>query len=284
MSGGEVGNFCIEGFSLVYRGRGEVVNRDAYLLKGGGVEFLLPLYFYRENMDFVFVYDLEGGYSLGERLGRGDGGFGVDDFVSILDRVDYVSSEYFFDLNSFYISPESLVYSMADGGCGLVYCPLYRGDFWGCVLSLFGSVFSGESWFMDYLDRLEALGNSYSVSSFLTVVRLFGSEVRSVSNSIGGGESEGDIASPVRLGSCSIGNGGNRLNTVGSGSGVGVFGGLLGSRSFNVGGNTSGTNSSFLSGFDWWSLVLGFIGGGAGNVGCLVLLCLFVGFILGLFI
>lgn len=268
--GRSMDEFCVEGFSLVYRGRGEVVSRDAYLLKGGGVEFLLPLYFYRENLDVVFVYDLEGGYSLGEKLSRGDGGFGVDDFVSILERVDFVSSEYFFDLSSFFISPESIVYSMADGGCGLVYCPLYRGDFWGCVLSLFGSVFSGESWFVDYLDRLEALGSSYSVSSFLTVVRLFGSGVRPVSNSIGGSSvSEGDIA---RAGS-SLGSGG-------SGSGVGVFGGLLGSRSFDVGGSSNVASS----GFDWWSFVVSFIGGGVGNVGCLVLLCLFVGFVLGLFI
>lgn len=269
MSGGSVGEFCVEGFSLVYRGRGELVNRDAYLLKGGGVEFLLPLYFYRENFDFVFVFDLEGGYSLGERLVRCDGGFGVDDFVAILERVDFVSSEYFFDLSSFYISPESIVYSMKDGGCGLVYCPLYSGDFWGSVLSLFGSIFSTESWFMDYLDRLEALGNSYSVSSFLTVVRLFGSGV--VSNSIGGSVSEGEGA--IRS-----------VYSKESGAAGGAFGGLLGSRSFDVGGNTSDTNSSFLSGFDYWSLVLGFIAGGAGNVGCLVLLCLFVGFVLGLFI
>lgn len=269
MSGGAVGDFCVEGFSLVYRGRGELVNRDAYLLKGGGVEFLLPLYFYRENFDFVFVYDLEGGYSLGERLARGDGAFGVDDFVSILERVDFVSSEYFFDLSSFYISPESIVYSMKDGGCGLVYCPLYRGDFWGCVLSLFGSVFSGESWFMDYLDRLEALGNSYSISSFLTVVRLFGSGV--VSNSIGGGVCEGEGA----------------IRSVGSKeSGVagGAFGGLLGSRSFNVGGSSVEVSSGFFSSLDWWSLVLGFVVGGAGNIGCLLLLFLFVGFVLGLFI
>lgn len=270
MSGGSVGEFCVEGFSLVYRGHGELVNRDAYLLKGGGVEFLLPLYFYRENFDFVFVYDLEGGYSLGEKLLRGASGFGVDDFVSILERVDFVSSEYFFDLSSFYISPESLVYSMKDGGCGLVYCPLYRGDFWGSVLSLFGSVFSGESWFIDYLDRLEALGNSYSVSSFLTVVRLFGSGV--VSNSIGGSVSEGDIARTGRMGSGSLGNGCDGL-------GSGVFGGLLGSRSFDLG-DISNKSSSF----DWWSLVLSFVVGGAGNVGCLVLLFLFVGFVLGLFI
>ncbi|KAF0092475.1 MAG: hypothetical protein FD141_659 [Fusobacteria bacterium] len=268
--------FCVEGFSLVYRGRGELVGRDAYLLKGGGVEFLLPVYFYRENLDFVFVYDLEGGYSLGERLDRGDGGFGVDDFVSILERVDFVSSEYFFDLSSFYISPESIVYSM--DGCGLVYCPFYKGDFWGGVLSLFGSVFSGESWFMDYLDRLEALGNSFSISSFLGVVRLFGSVCvgDSVSNDVGSVRSVGRISSYG--GNVSGGNG------FGSGSGVRGFGGLLGSRGFGVGGSSSVATSGFLSGFDWWSFVLGFVGGGAGNVGCLVLLVLFVGFVLGLFI
>ena len=178
--------FCVEGFSLVYRGRGSLSDRDAYFLKGNCVEFLLPVYFYRENLDFVFVYDLEGGYSLGERLTRGDGGFGVDDFVSILERVDFVSSEYFFDLSSFYLSPESLVYSMKDGCCGLVYCPFYRGDFWGGVLSLFGSIFSGESWLMDYLDRLEALGGFYSISSFLSVVRLFGSGVVDGIDGMGG--------------------------------------------------------------------------------------------------
>jgi len=270
--------FCVEGFSLVYRGRGSVSDRDSFLLKGGGVEFLLPLYFYRENLDFVFIYDLEGGYSLGERLGRGDGGFGVDDFVSILERVDFVSSEYFFDLTSFYISPESLVYSMRDGGCGLVYCPLYRGDFWGCVLSLFGSVFSGESWFMDYLNRLEALGNSYSISSFLTVVRLFGSGCNSSNSSVSKGafRSVGSIVGREE-------NGGDCIGSVGgssSGNGYSVFGSLLGSRGFVFGGNRRDADS----GFDWWSLVVCFVVGGAGNVGCLVLLFLFVGFVLGLFI
>jgi hypothetical protein len=251
--------FCVEGFSLVYRGRGELSNRDAYLLKGGGVEFLLPVYFFRESLDFVFVYDLMGGYSLGERLSRGDGGFGVDDFVSILERVDFVSSEYFFDLSSFYISRESLVYSMKDGGCGLVYCPFYRGDFWGGVLSLFGSVFSGESWFGDYLDRLEALGNSFSVSSFLGVVRLFGSGVSD--------SSFGD-------------------SSVQGSNGSGSFGGLLGGRGFGLGEGIKevGSGVGVLSGFDWWSFVLEFVGGGFGNVGCLVLLFLFVGFVLGLFI
>ncbi len=277
--------FSVEGFSLVYRGRGSVSDRDAFLLKGGGVEFLLPVYFYRENLDFVFVYDLEGGYSLGERLSRGDGGFGVDDFVSILERVDYVSSEYFFDLSSFYMSPESLVYSMADGGCGLVYCPLYRGDFWGCVLSLFGSIFSGESWFMEYLDRLEALGNSYSISSFLTVVRLFGSGcdlgfIRCIGSKVIEGEYRG-VGSKVGREE----NGGDGLGSVGGiGSRVGVFGGLLGSRGFGLGGTIRDADSGLFSGFDWWSLVVSFVGGGAGNVGCLVLLCLFVGFVLGLFI
>ncbi len=276
--------FCVEGFSLVYRGRGSVSDRDSFLLKGGGVEFLLPLYFYRENLDFVFVYDLEGGYSLGEMLGRGDGGFGVDDFVSILERVDFVSSEYFFDLTSFYISPESLVYSMKDGGCGLVYCPLYRGDFWGCVLSLFGSVFSGESWFMDYLNRLEALGNSYSISSFLTVVRLFGSgcDIGTI-RSIGSKVSEGGYRG-VGSKADGIENIGDGFVSGGCSSGVGVFGGLLGSRGFGLGGTTRDADSGLFSGFDWWSLVVCFVGGGAGNVGCLVLLCLFVGFVLGLFI
>lgn len=262
--------FCVEGFSLVYRGRGSLSDRDAYFLKGNGVEFLLPVYFYRENLDFVFVYDLEGGYSLGERLGRGDGGFGVDDFISILERVDFVSSEYFFDLSCFYISRESVVYSMDDGGCGLVYCPLYRGDFWGGVLSLFGSIFSSESWFMDYLDRLEALGNNYSISSFLTVVRLFGS---GVGNSVDGGVSRGVIREGSDEGLVS-----------GDRGGAGSFGGLLASRGFSLGVDNVEGDSGFWSGFDWWSLVLGFIGGGAGNIGCLVLLFLFVGFVLGLFI
>lgn len=266
--------FCVEGFSLVYRGRGSLSDRDAYFLKGNGVEFLLPVYFYRESMDFVFVYDLEGGYSLGERLSRGDGGFGVGDFVSILERVDFVSSEYFFDLCSFYISRESVVYSMSDGGCGLVYCPLYRGDFWGGVLSLFGSIFSGESWFVEYLDRLEALGSSFSVSSFLNVVRLFGD---------GGGKSIGSFESKGGFRSLS-GKVGSVENEGSSGSGV--FGSLLGGRVFGSSSNNGASVSvgGFLSSFDWWSLVVNFVIGGVGNVGCLVLLFLFVGFVLGLLI
>ena len=284
MGGSLMNDFSVEGFSLVYRGRGELVNRDVYLLKGGGVEFLLPLYFYRENLDFVFVYDLEGGYSLGERLGRGDGGFGVGDFVCILERVDFVSSEYFFDLSSFYLSPESIIYSMKDGGCGLVYCPLYRGDFWGSILSLFGSIFSGESWFGDYLDRLEALGSGFSISSFLSVVRFFGN---------GGG-----VGVFGSVGDC----GGVRDDGYGDGHGckgnsTGGFGGLLGGRGFGAAGtgssrefSASGSDSglfsfsSVMSGFDWWSFVVKFIGGGAGNVGYVVLLFLFIGFVMGLFI
>lgn len=265
-----VGEFCVEGFSLVFRGGGSLSDRDAFFLKGNGVEFLLPVYFYRENLDFIFVYDLEGGYSLGERLARGDGGFGVGDFVSILERVDFVSSEYFFELSSFYISRESIVYSMSDGGCGLVYCPLYRGDFWGGVLSLFGSIFSSESWFVEYLDRLEALGSSYSISSFLSVVRLFGDCGYCVGKSIGSVECKGVMDSGGEVRS----------------SGSGVFGGLLGGRVFGSSfvNDSAGSAGGLFSGFDWWSLVVAFIGGGVGNVGCLVLLFLFVGFVLGLFI
>lgn len=257
--------FCVEGFSLVYRGRGSLSDRDIFFLKGDGVEFLLPVYFYRENLDFVFVYDLEGGYSLGERLARGDGGFGVDDFIALLERVDYVSSEYFFELSSFYISRESIVYSMSDGGCGLVYCPLYRGDFWGGVLSLFGSIFSTESWFVDYLDRLEALGSSYSISSFLSVVRLFGYGGESLDKRIGSVEASGEYEGSL---------------------GSGIFGGLLGGRGFGSSSinDAAGSAGGLFSGFDWWSLVVSFVGGGVGNVGCLVLLFLFVGFVLGLFI
>ncbi len=248
----EFEGFLVEGFSLSYRGPGSVSARDDFLLKGNGVDFLLPLYFYRDGFDMVFVYDLEGGYSLGERVNRGDGDIGVSDFVSILERVDYVSGEYFFDLSSFYISLESVVYSMKDGGCGLVYCPLYRGDFWGSILSLFGSIFSNEVWFGEYLNRLEGLGSCFSIKSFVSMVGCFGE------GRVGSGLVNGVVDRKVSGGS---------LFSVGGG---------------NVGGVCSGKGG--LLGFDWWGFVVSFVCGGVGNVGFLVMFFLFVGYVMGLVI
>lgn len=252
-----VDGFVVEGFSLSYRGRGSVSVRDGFLLRGDGVEYLVPLYFYRDGLDMVFVYDLEGGYSLGERLDRGDGDIGVGDFVSILERVDFVSGEYFFDLCSFYVSRESVVYSMRDGGCGLVYCPLYRGDFWGGVLSLFGSIFSNEPWFGEYLNRLEGLGVSFSIGSFVSMVGCFGD-----------GRGSGNV---------------NLLVDGVMNSGVSK-GSLFCLNSSREGGNKGSGSSGFgsLLGIDWWGLVVSFICGGVGNLGFVVMFFLFVGFVMGI--
>ncbi|MDD2371129.1 MAG: hypothetical protein PHQ32_03910 [Firmicutes bacterium] len=263
--------FCVEGFSLVFRGRGSLSSRDEFLLKGNGVEFFLPVYFYRDSLDWVFVYDLEGGYSLGERFGRNDGDISINDFISILERVDYVSGEYFFELGSFYISLESVVYSMKDGGCGLVYCPFYVGDFWGSILSLFGTLFSGELWFGEYLNRLEGLGNNISIKSFVSMVGCFG-----------GGRVDGKGGNVNCMGvegiDCDRG-------VVGDGT-IGYGGSML-SRMFGVGHGSSiskDDGGSSVLGFDWWGLVVSFVCGGVGNVGCIILLFLFVGFVMGLLI
>ena len=173
--------FVRDGFALTFRGRGELDRREEYLLREG-VPGLVPLFFFREDLEWVFVYDLQGGYSLGDLEARGEGLVGVGVFVSILERIEFLVSEYFLVLEGFFLGVEEVVFVPGEGvpgsgslpgRVGLVYCPLFRGDFWGVFLSLFGSYFRGESWFGEYLTGLEGLGGSFSLSSFLVLVRSF---------------------------------------------------------------------------------------------------------------
>ena len=96
--------FEFEGYTCLYRSRDILDSRDEFLLKEGKVPGLVPVFLYKENLDWVFVYDLEGGYTLGEIYGRGEKLIGVNWFVSFLEEVDFCVSEFFFDLEGFFIS------------------------------------------------------------------------------------------------------------------------------------------------------------------------------------
>lgn len=168
-----MGGVVQDGFVLTVRGRGVLDRREEFLLREGVVPGLVPLYFYREDLDFVFVYDLEGGYSLEELAGRGESLVSVGLFVGMLERLEFLVSEFFLELDCFLFDPRWVVFNGGDGGVCFVYCPLLRGDFWSSFLGFFGGVFRGEVWFGEYLSSLERLGDGFSVGSFLEVVRCF---------------------------------------------------------------------------------------------------------------
>ena len=168
-----MGGVVQDGFVLTVRGRGVLERRVEFLLREGVVPGLVPLYFYREDLDFVFVYDLEGGYSLEELAGRGEGFVSVGLCVGLLERLEFLVSEFFLELDCFMFDPGWVVFGAGGEVGSFVYCPLMRGDFWVSFLGWFGGVFRGEGWFGEYLSSLERLGDGFSVGSFLEVVRVF---------------------------------------------------------------------------------------------------------------
>ena len=168
------GGFVLEGYTLSFRGSGCLSGREEFLLREGRVPGLLSVFVYRENLDWVFVYELDGGYSLGEVVARGEGLIGLEWFVSFLGVVSFAVSEFFLVLDGFFVSLDSVVVGVGDlGVVGLVYCPLYGGDFWGSVLGLFGLLFRDEVWFGDYLVGLEGFNGCYGLDSFVGFLRGF---------------------------------------------------------------------------------------------------------------
>ena len=171
--------FEFEGYTCLYRSRDTLDARDEFLLKEGKVQGLVPVFLYKENLDWVFAYDLEGGYSLGEIYARGEKLIGVSWFLSFLKVVDFCVSEFFFNPEGFFVSMDTLLLDFDDlYKVRLIYCPLYKGDFWGSVLSLFGSIFREEVWFSDYLSGLERFGDSYSLGNFISFLKVFAEDSR----------------------------------------------------------------------------------------------------------
>ena len=172
LSGGS--GFSFEGYTCVFKGNGEVSSREEFLLREGSVKGLVPVVLYRENRDWVFVYDLDGGYSLGEILNRGEGLIGVSWFISLLELVGFCVSEFFFDVGGFFVVEDGIIMDFDDlSNIQLIYCPLYRGDFWGSFFYLFGCCFRDEVWFSSYLSGLDRFGGCYGIASVVSYLRGF---------------------------------------------------------------------------------------------------------------
>lgn len=162
-------DFSFEGYTCVFRGNGGFSKRDEFLLRENEVESLVPVFLYEENLDWVFVYDLDGRYSLGDILNKGERIIGVSFFVSLLELVDYCIGEFFLELDCFFLSRESVMVGIDDlEEIKLVYCPLYKSDFWDSFFSLFGGCFRDEDWFEDYLSNLSRFDGKFTIRSFIS--------------------------------------------------------------------------------------------------------------------
>lgn len=168
-----MGDFRQEGFALTYRGEGTLTQRMDYFLSSGSLPHLLPVYHYRENLEWVFEYDLEVGYSLGELQERGEGLVTLSLVSRVLGCMETLVGEYFLEPEGFLVGMGSVFVSHGSGELLLVYCPLYRGDFMGDLVGLFGLCFNGEGWFASYMEGLAGLGSGVTLGSYRSLVDSF---------------------------------------------------------------------------------------------------------------
>ena len=155
------GVFRREGFALTCRGEGEITDREAYYLRNGVLEQLLPVFLYKENMAWVLEYDGEAGYSWEELESRGEEIFTLGFLLTYLEALEELMGEYFLTPEGFYLHPGG-VYLKHDPGIRplFAYAPVYRGDFRRGVLGLVSFAVRGEGWFGEYLERVAALPES----------------------------------------------------------------------------------------------------------------------------
>lgn len=165
--------FVQEGFTLSFRGSGVLSDRDVYFLEQGVLASLLPVCFYRENLDWVFVYDLEVGFSLGELAERGEALVSVSLVVSFLEGLLVLIEEFFLAPDGFLVSVDSLFVAHEGSSPLFVYCPLFHGALMPQVLSLVALCFRGEVWFSKYLEGLEGLSGGLCLRSLVVLLGSF---------------------------------------------------------------------------------------------------------------
>ncbi len=165
------GVFRREGFALTCRGEGEISDREAYYLRNGVLEQLLPVLLYKENMTWVLEYDGEAGYSWEELESRGEEIFSLGFLLTFLEALEELIGEYFLTPEGFYLHPGGVYLKHDPGVLPLfAYAPVYRGDFRRGVLGLVSFAVRGEEWFGEYLDQVATLPEA-SPLSWLRSVR-----------------------------------------------------------------------------------------------------------------
>lgn len=165
-------DFIFEGYTCMYKSKGEISPREEYLLKENTIDSLVPVFLYKENFQWVFSYDLQGGYCLSEIYSKEEDLINVYWFISLLEKINIDIKEFYLNKNSIYITKETILLDFNDlENMKVVYCPLYKGDFWTSILSLFGLLFRESIWFEDYLNNLNNLGSNFSIDSYILLLK-----------------------------------------------------------------------------------------------------------------